>query len=485
MTGVSGPESANEGRLTVRECRVIVAAALVCVVLRCAALTQRYMISKDGVLNVQVIAEFDSTRMWSAHPMPLYPLAAWAISKLTTLDWETGAHIAAILLAGLAVVPVYILGHLANGPRAAAWAAFLYAAHPGMIHHDTDIMAVSTCVLFFSWAVVAVWRGLSGSWKWTLAAPVFTVFALASRREAVILLPVIVITPLIVILSGWRAKDHKSILGALRFLGVLCFTGGAVLLLLRLTVPPVWDRLAQLPGAAIGAGERLATLSNRAGPIAPGALLAAYAVDLLHALTYLYLPLIVAGLVVAWRDREKRPVRFYLLGVALAGLVLPLVRAVPYGPEWLSTRYLLSTLSPLLVFGSLGCERLQALVASRWNQEAGRYAVAGLLVISAALGLRSPDRAQAGYRQAAEHIRDRYGKGQSIASARNQVAYYAHGIHVPLTRRAADLPPTRFLVVRPSSLIPPDYEADYLQKLGPLREVRQFPGGVVLFERVP
>lgn len=445
------------------------------------------MISKDGVYNVGQIAAFEQTGSYSGWTMPAYPVSIWALRRVTGLELQTAGHVVAILFGALIVVPLYAVALRMAGPTVAKVAVLLHAAHPTMIPFDTDILSVSMAAFFALSALWALWEALSGGkMRDVFAAPLLMLMAIASRREAVALVPVFSLAPMVVLLSSLSYRRRSNFEPAFKFL--LC-APLAVVAVVVAGWPILGHQLMAFLKFSAGHVARVAVAVESADRQAPTTLLIEWIRDGAKAISYLYLPFIVAAF---WAKVERRSLVLLLSGAAVCGFLVVLLATFGPGRAAVSERYFMTFMPAVTVFIALGLVKASSWLPHRTgvvlsHVTGRRAALVVIFVASAVIGTRTPDRQQRPFRRAAEYIVKNFGPGQVIASTRNQVAYYAAGIHVQLPGRASEFDSTRvrFAVLRPSSLQPPEYEDRYLERLttiARLRELAQFGDGVILYE---
>lgn len=461
------------------------AAILLAAAIRTGALVSRNMISKDGVYNVGQIAAFEQTGSYRGWTMPAYPLSVWALRRVTGLELQTAGHVVAIFFGALIVVPLYAVALRMAGPTVAKVAVLLHAAHPTMIPFDTDILSVSMAAFFALSALWALWEALSGGkLRDILAAPLLILMAIASRREAVALVPVFALAPMVVLLSSLSYRRRSNFEPAFKFL--LC-APVAVVAAVVAGWPILGHQLMAFLEYSAGVAARVGVAVGSAERQAQATLLIEWIRDGAKAISYLYLPFIVAAF---WAKVQRRSLSLLLSGAAVCGFLLLLLAAL--GRAAVSERYFMTFMPVVTVFTALGLVKASSWLPHRTGVVLShvtglRVAFVVIFVASAVIGMRTPDRQQGAFRRAAEYIVKNFGPGQVIASTRNQVAYYAAGIHVQLPGRASEFDSrgVRFAVLRPSSLQPPEYEDRYLERLttiARLRELAQFGDGVILYE---
>jgi hypothetical protein len=93
-------------------------------------------------------------------------------------------------------------------------------------------------------------------------------------------------------------------------------------------------------------------------------------------------------------------------------------------------------------------------------------------------------------REAAYYIKEKFGPGKRIGATRSQIAYYAEGVHVPLSSNPSqvNLDTVDLIAVRFARRESGEYDTEYLKALestGRIRRVREFGQGFWVLEVCP
>jgi len=118
---------------------------------------------RDGVGYLRVaraFAEGDIHAALSDRRDPAYPLLV-SLPGLISGDFEAAGELVAVLMAALAVLPLYLLARRLSPPPAPAIAVFLYAVHPGLVEHSSRVLPESMLAFGYLCALCLVARGLA------------------------------------------------------------------------------------------------------------------------------------------------------------------------------------------------------------------------------------------------------------------------------------------------------------------------------------
>ncbi len=133
----------------------IVALALL---IRVVVSSLTFLISRDGVRFIEVacsLAANDMHRIVAEQYHPLYPFFIYLVHFISP-DWSVAARMAAIIMGGLTVIPLFYISKTLFDKRVAIITTLVYAFHPYAVRYSADALSESTYIFFF---LCALWVG--------------------------------------------------------------------------------------------------------------------------------------------------------------------------------------------------------------------------------------------------------------------------------------------------------------------------------------
>lgn len=148
-------------------------------------------ISSDGAFYIQKAREVESgtrTQAVDKYDLNIYPLVlAWF--HRAGWNWETAAETWGVLCASLTVLPLYGWLRRQFNHRLALLSCLLYAFHPKLIEWTPEVLRESTFWLLFTTSLYLYWRAAhEGGLPWFLLAGITTTLAIHTRFEGWFLL---------------------------------------------------------------------------------------------------------------------------------------------------------------------------------------------------------------------------------------------------------------------------------------------------------
>lgn len=460
---------------------------IACAAPRIAMAIRLDTISSDGAFYIQKAREIESgdrTQAVEKYDLNIYPLVlAWF--HRAGWNWETAAETWGVLCASLAVLPLYGWLRRQFNHRLALLSCILYAFHPKLIEWTPEVLRESTFWLLFTTSLYLLWRATSEArLPWFLLAGITTTLAIHTRFEGWFLL---IPAGLWTMTRWWEAERPRW-----KLAGGTCLTAaGYPLTMMALTLafgyqqwewgafhrvemavrwlfpddddePDVAQQAVQqaagdlnasaddtnkvampaAPAAVAGAdpaGSTPETLASAAPPMtvatAAGTVLKVTA----RGFSYGYLPLMVAGLVVAFRRWFRSD---YLPLLLVAAMTMAAVTVHVWGAYLASSRYVLSLViitTPIAATGLLavctwladGVRRTDGLAQAKLARLTSRRALRLGLAIFAVIGVvdavSSSDQGREAKATMGNWIRREFGPGVHVAGSWNWTlsGYYA------------------------------------------------------------
>lgn len=164
---------------------------LFCLVPRVWMATRLKAICPDGVMYIERAAALDRGDVAAGlndMRVNTLPLALMAMHRLG-FDWESAGKLWGIAMSTAAILPLFGWTRRQFDDRVAAFAAILYAVHPGIIERTPEIIREPTfwmcglCALYFSWRAASEVK-----LRYFLCAGAAIVLAVFSRFEGLFLL---------------------------------------------------------------------------------------------------------------------------------------------------------------------------------------------------------------------------------------------------------------------------------------------------------
>lgn len=369
---------------------ILAGLVVVCVVPRVLMAWRVPTVVADGALYIHAAQQLDAGTPPDAlgHlSLNTYPAILLGLHHLG-LDWETAGKWWGVLIASLAVLPMYGWARRQFDQQVAVVACLLYAFHPKMIEWSPEVIRDSTFWFLFMLAIYLLWRGATEvRVRWYLAAGVAACLAALTRFEGLFLA-----IPL-VLWSFWRWKALRAERGRLVVGVVACLAIGPLFILtastLILQAETAWRLLRLDPLGRVwtwllaGLGRLAPALASSAAyqgvePLSFWRMLAVFFPTMTRGLSPVFALLMFGGMW-GWRHvwgRRDHQALFYTGLVITAGIWVQL-----WYDRILCPRYALTIVLFATVFSALGLLGLSARVA-RW---ALRYPMGPRAAIVAAL----------------------------------------------------------------------------------------------------
>lgn len=159
---------------------------LLCLVPRLGVAARQDVICRDGVYYIELASALESgdwSRSFGSIGLNVYP-AALATLHTYGLDFPTAGKLWGVLLASLAVLPLFGWVRRLFDDRVALTTALLYAAHPKLIEWSPELVRDPTFWFLWSASIYCLVRALlEVRVGWFLAAGVSTALAVHTRFE--------------------------------------------------------------------------------------------------------------------------------------------------------------------------------------------------------------------------------------------------------------------------------------------------------------
>ena len=141
---------------------VLIGLFLLCLAPRAWIATKCTSVCPDATLYIGIAKTIESGQ-WDSTAMPLsriaYPTILAALHHVG-FDWETGARCWGVLLASLAVLPLFGWVRRQFDDRVALAACFLYAVHPRLVEWSPSIIRDPTFWFLFLLSIYLLWRAI-------------------------------------------------------------------------------------------------------------------------------------------------------------------------------------------------------------------------------------------------------------------------------------------------------------------------------------
>lgn len=361
---------------------------------------------------------------------PLYPMLTAVVGAFTG-DLERSGFWISILLGSAAAVPFFQLARSIFGRPAAVVAVLIYAVQPHTVEVHADVMTEGTFAFFFYSSMWLCWRTIQEpSVERSILAGLSASAAYLTRAEGLLAVVLVTFWPAAIAfgrregrlrrLSGVGVGVAAILLLAFPFLVWVRSQMGTWKLSAKFSVHNAGRALEGegLTEEDLGAKEGKSVWSQRH-------------MKLIHSvgrLTYIVtVPFLVLGF---WglRGQGLRGSLFYFSFplLYLAGLVWSL-RGVPY----MSYRYLIPSMSLLMVMAGLGMEVLVRYLRTRWPEpRATRTSLAALALMILVMVAKAmvPHRTQeTAIREAGVWLADRKPKQGTFFSTVDKVNFFAGG----------------------------------------------------------
>ena len=427
------------------------------------------MITKDGVLYAQIIEKGQSIP-GHEYPQPLYFMLAQPLHRITGLSPQTAGHVTTLFFGVACIALVYGLTLRAGGPLLAALTATLLAVHPHTVFIDTDVSNSSLATFWIILSVLCMAKAIrDGSIFATFVCPGLVLLGIMSRREAMALVPLMIMAPFFFFLLSSAPRFRHFLQPTLKFILIGGATAAVELVLACTLIPGISNRLYEIAQASHW--SLTAAPTDGANPKA--------VTEFLHdAVRSIFIPLapfVLLGLALAHRYVRNRSLTCTALFFVICSFGTVLIRTLVHGPEFASSRYFLNAAPFVMIFAAAGLLFLRDWLRKKPALVMLLFAIAFLPCL--VYVVYPPHRNEAPYREAADYIRKTYGAGRTVAATRSQIAYYAGARHVQLTD-GCDLSRVDFVVLRSGD------EMDKLIQAGKAKSKHQFGKDVWLLEPV-
>lgn len=442
----------------------LAAVLLLALSVRLVNLAERPMITKDGVLYVQIIE-----KGWGVpgfdYPQPLYFKIVRPLHRAAGISAQTAGHVATLVFSLLCIAVAYLICLSAGSRTLATIAAVLYAVHPHTVFVDTDVSNSSLATLGVLLSITCMAKALrDSSLPAIILCPTFALLAMFSRREAFALVPMLVLIPVLFFALSSHPRFRHLFLPSFRFI-LIGGTFSAVALLLACSMfPSVTLRLHETANIS-----SLLLSSSQSDGFMPEAI-PEFIHDSIRSIFIPLVPFVILGMAITqWFFRERMMV-FIALSYILCCYSVVLARTLIQGTAYTSSRYFLSATPFVLLFTAAGF-----LAFFHWmieRRKAGLSTAAFGLLFASCLyySVLPPHRSERPYREAADYIRNSFGPGKTVGASRSQIAYYAAGNYLQLPESVERLETSGvdWIVLREGSYL------DELIRSKKARKIRRF-----------